>query len=185
MANVLGTLFTDIANAIRNKTGTTAKMSPKDFPIQINNIVVGGGGSTTEGWVTLIEEQSVTPVYDNNHGCYAATVPIVDVREQNIDIGTIFIVHLDGISYPVGMGAVPGKATIGSNTMTMVFYAAGNYEIRKNLYGAAVEYTTQYCGNEPFLIMGNSGKQSQTILMFPDNTPHTIKVEYMPRYGTT
>lgn len=45
MANVLGTLFSDIANAIRNKTGTTEKMSPNDFPIQINNIVVGGGGS--------------------------------------------------------------------------------------------------------------------------------------------
>ena len=49
MANVLGTLFSDIANAIRNKTGTTDKMSPKDFPIQINNIVVGGGG---DGGVT-------------------------------------------------------------------------------------------------------------------------------------
>ena len=45
MANVLGTLFSDIANAIRNKTGTTEKMSPNDFPIQINNIVVGGGNS--------------------------------------------------------------------------------------------------------------------------------------------
>lgn len=48
MANVLATLFTDIANAIRNKTGTTAKMSPNDFPIQINNIVVGGDGDGSD-----------------------------------------------------------------------------------------------------------------------------------------
>lgn len=52
MANVLGTLFTDIANAIRNKTGATDKMSPKDFPIYINNISVNGGGddSDTKEW---------------------------------------------------------------------------------------------------------------------------------------
>lgn len=44
MANALGTLFSDIANAIRNKTGTTAKIIPNDFPIHINSITVGGGG---------------------------------------------------------------------------------------------------------------------------------------------
>jgi hypothetical protein len=48
MANVLGTLFSDIATAIRNKTGTTNKMSPKDFPVYINNIVVNGGGGENE-----------------------------------------------------------------------------------------------------------------------------------------
>lgn len=50
MANVLGTLFSDIANAIRNKTGTTEKITPKDFPIQINNIVVGGDGGSAKQW---------------------------------------------------------------------------------------------------------------------------------------
>lgn len=50
MANVLGTLFTDIANAIRNKTGTTAKMSPNDFPIHINSIVAGSGGTSGGEW---------------------------------------------------------------------------------------------------------------------------------------
>jgi hypothetical protein len=52
MANALRTLFSDIANAIRNKTGYTEKMSPKDFPIYINNISVnsGGGDSDTKEW---------------------------------------------------------------------------------------------------------------------------------------
>ena len=50
MANALGTLFSDIANAIRNKTGTTDKMSPKDFPIQINSIVAGSGGTSGGEW---------------------------------------------------------------------------------------------------------------------------------------
>ena len=50
MANSLGTLFSDIANAIRSKTGSTAKMSPNDFPIHINSIVVGSGGASGGEW---------------------------------------------------------------------------------------------------------------------------------------
>lgn len=48
--NVLGTLFQDIADAIRRKTGDTAKIVPADFPKEINSIVVGtgGGGGGTE-----------------------------------------------------------------------------------------------------------------------------------------
>jgi hypothetical protein len=48
MANVLATLFGDIATAIRNKTGTTDKMSPKDFLIYINSITVNGGGGDND-----------------------------------------------------------------------------------------------------------------------------------------
>ena len=43
MANVLGTLFGDIAEAIRGKTGSTDKMAPADFPAQIASITTGGG----------------------------------------------------------------------------------------------------------------------------------------------
>lgn len=42
MANVLGTLFSDIANSIRSKTGSTNKMSPSKFPSQIDSIQGGG-----------------------------------------------------------------------------------------------------------------------------------------------
>lgn len=42
--NVLGTLFGDIANAIRTKTGDTATMKPNEFPTKIAGIEVGGGG---------------------------------------------------------------------------------------------------------------------------------------------
>lgn len=47
MANVLGELFGDIANAIREKTGDTATMKPAEFPDKIAAIEVGGssGGS--------------------------------------------------------------------------------------------------------------------------------------------
>jgi hypothetical protein len=44
MANALGNLFREIAEAIRAKTGGSDKMSPKDFPAQISGIQAGGGG---------------------------------------------------------------------------------------------------------------------------------------------
>lgn len=47
MANALGILFTDIANSIRSKTGGTDKMSPSEFPSQIDSIQGGGGGIPT------------------------------------------------------------------------------------------------------------------------------------------
>lgn len=45
MANVLGELFSDIAVAIREKTGETATMKPAEFSEKIAAIEVGGGGS--------------------------------------------------------------------------------------------------------------------------------------------
>ena len=42
MANVLGELFSEIANAIREKTGDTATMKPAEFPAKISSITVGG-----------------------------------------------------------------------------------------------------------------------------------------------
>ena len=42
MSNVLGTLFQDIADAIRAKTGDTDTMKPAEFPAEIASIVTGG-----------------------------------------------------------------------------------------------------------------------------------------------
>lgn len=43
MANALGTLFSDIANAIRDKNGETVTMKPAEFPAKIAAIETGGG----------------------------------------------------------------------------------------------------------------------------------------------
>lgn len=49
MANVLGELFQGIADAIRGKTGDTAKLSPNGFAAAIEAIVVGSGDSSGGG----------------------------------------------------------------------------------------------------------------------------------------
>lgn len=66
MANALANLFTDIADSIRSKTGSTEKLSPSDFPSQIDNISVGGGGAEGCAMVTFMNgntELLTRPVY--------------------------------------------------------------------------------------------------------------------------
>lgn len=59
MANTLGVLFQDIANAIREKTGNTDTMKPFDFPTAISSIELGGGDS--EDATFIYKEGSFTP----------------------------------------------------------------------------------------------------------------------------
>ncbi len=66
MTNVLSKLFGDIAESIRDKTGGTDKMSPKDFPAQIDSITVGSGVGEGCVTVTFVNGDSVIftrPVY--------------------------------------------------------------------------------------------------------------------------
>lgn len=52
MANELRTLFQDIADAIKDKTGSTDTIKPAEFPAKIAAIPAGGGGSAA-GAVTV------------------------------------------------------------------------------------------------------------------------------------
>ena len=54
MANALGTLFSDIANAIRGKTGDTGTMKPAEFPAAITGISVGSGGGESSDLVKYV-----------------------------------------------------------------------------------------------------------------------------------
>lgn len=65
MSNVLGELFGDIANAIREKTGDTATMKPAEFPSKISGIEVGGGGVSE---TVILAEQNFTSVLDSYYG---------------------------------------------------------------------------------------------------------------------
>ena len=50
--NNLTDFLTDVANAIRSKKGTTAKINPQDFSSEIASISTGGGGGSTSGAVS-------------------------------------------------------------------------------------------------------------------------------------
>ena len=63
MANVLGELFQDIADAIREKTGGTETMSPADFPAEIGAITTGGGSVEGVHFVTFMSEDGTVELY--------------------------------------------------------------------------------------------------------------------------
>ncbi len=56
MANVLGELFSDIAAAIRGKTGETGSMKPIEFPDKIAAIEAGSGEDDTEAVNLQLDE---------------------------------------------------------------------------------------------------------------------------------
>ena len=64
MANVLGTLFGNIASAIREKTGETGTMKPAEFPDKIKEIEVGGGAIEGVHTVTFMSEDGSSVLYE-------------------------------------------------------------------------------------------------------------------------
>ena len=71
MANALGTLFGDIAGAIREKTGDTAKMKPAEFPEKIAAI-------ETE---PVLQDKTVT-----ENGTYTADEGFDGLGEVTVDV---------------------------------------------------------------------------------------------------
>lgn len=63
MANALGTLFKDIADAIRVKGGATGTMKPVEFPMGILNIIGGSSNArASSGFITTSAENTVNGV---------------------------------------------------------------------------------------------------------------------------
>ena len=60
MANVLGTLFQDIADAIRTKTGGTDTMAPANFPAEILAITTGSGGDGGSAGAVVAASGTIT-----------------------------------------------------------------------------------------------------------------------------
>ena len=58
-SNNLTDLLTDVANAIRAKKGTTAKINPQDFSSEIASISTGGGGGGGGGTVSAASKNDV------------------------------------------------------------------------------------------------------------------------------
>ena len=117
MSNVLGNLFEEIANAIREKTGGTGTMKPAEFPAEIASIVTGGGGNAGE-WVMATGDFAPTSeVATISHGL--GVVP--DIAFISMQIGGNItgatrqvLVSSFGVSQRLGNSAalVSGKSII-------------------------------------------------------------------------
>lgn len=93
MANVLGNLFGDIADAIREKNGETATMKPAAFAEAIRAIQVGGGSGEgmavtfTAGERTIASSETTGATFTHNLGVMPDVMVITtygDVADKDI-----------------------------------------------------------------------------------------------------
>ena len=118
----LTTLFTDIANAIREKKGTTDSIVAETFPVEIQNISVGG--ATVEGMQQFISEDEMQEQGIKEYGklatVYGATV-------SNMTAST----EIQHITFPKTV-VLPEAVTESTYCMIMSMgteYGEGNIEL--------------------------------------------------------
>lgn len=159
MANALGTLFGDIATAIREKTGDTATMKPAEFPEKIMGIEVGGGSND----VVLLARQDIDGFALNSQfGAfakdYAGAAPFV------LEVGQKYRVLWDGEEV---------SCTAYSNS-------ALGYPM------VCIGDGTQIGGqskNEPFLIVYTPSANYLTLFAKDDKTTHNVAVYHVVESG--
>lgn len=171
MANVLGALFQDIADAIRVRSGETGKIKPADFPDKIAAIETGGGG----GGATITEflpTTTATNQYFELFGAFAMTVFIdedtYNAWEENSEP---VVVECDGQTYTCEVQDLNGAASVGNLTM---LGGTGNNEP----FAISSGFTTESDGNTAYFLLVGS-------VVDTEPTEHTIRIyqEAIPSFS--
>ena len=165
MANVLGTLFQDIADAIRSKTGGSGTMKPAQFPKEISSIMTGGG----QEWVSVAGSISKPDIEANGVQTVAhnlGVVPDIIVVSANF-IQPGVASHTPGNLY---FAMVMSKKMLGENAAkySQSFIYNSTTGNGMNIGGSAIEgaldnglnaiydvtSTTFTCGNTDYPLLG-------------------------------
>lgn len=114
MANVLGELFQDIADAIRGKTGDTATMKPAEFPDKIAAIETGGGGAEI---TEFLANTTGTNQYLETFGafCMIAIIDKATFDKWYANTKPVKVVY-DNVEYTLTPQEVMGSKAVGNLT---------------------------------------------------------------------
>ena len=107
----LGSLFSDIADAIRSKTGSSATIKADDFPEAISNIHAGSGTDTSDATLET-SRQLLSGITAYSKGSkYTGSMPNNEAEEHTIDgiVNTSFYIPW---GYHDGGGSVSLDDTI-------------------------------------------------------------------------
>lgn len=118
MANVLGTLFADIANAIREKNGETGTIKPAEFPEKIAGITVSSEGSGTSvvcktGTFNITSDQlDSNGAYTVNHAMGVVPDFVVVLKQDISSLATGSIIAVTGASTALISATSPKQTSI-------------------------------------------------------------------------
>ena len=171
MANVLGVLFQDIADAIRVRSGETGKIKPADFPDKIAAIETGGDG----GGATITEFLPTTTATNQYLEMFGAFGMIVFIDEDTYNAweenSEPVVVECDGQTYTCEVQDLNGVAAVGNLTM---LGGTGNNEPFAISSGTATESD----GNTAYFLLVGS-------VVDTEPTEHTIRIyqEAIPSFS--
>ena len=151
MANALKTLFTEIADAIREKTGGTDKVPPKNFPAEIRSIS-GGGASDLVKYVTFMDETGtetlfVMPVLKGDTCKDPITTKDISAPTKESDVASHYTYYgwsLYKNSYENNMNALANvqedRTVYARFTASPVYYTISFYDETELVHTEAVPY---------------------------------------------
>lgn len=155
MANALGTLFQNIAAAIRAKTGDTGTMKPAEFPEKIASIPIGGGGD-----IELLENMEVD--VDFSGGNQLLSVPTgYAVKSAILNKPSTLIPS--NIAKGVNIAGIVGGLEVGGNSVEYTGYE-GTYT--NSIFTVTGSATSFRMGSGGFGIMMFSWKDYSNVGMF-------------------
>lgn len=117
-------LFTNIANAIRSKKGTSGTIVAENFPQEISSIVTPNLQSKS---VSITQNGTTTVTPDNNYNGLDEVAITTNV-EQDVIIDTSVTTNINNRTFGSFVTRINKIDTTGMTNMTRLFYGSDNLE---------------------------------------------------------
>lgn len=156
MANALGTLFQNIASAIRAKTGETGTMKPAEFPEKIAAIETGGGSD-----VEIVDDVAIVPNFSSgNH--------TIDLTEAKQAIRTGYVEKPSTL--------IPSNIKTGVTIAGVTGTLEASESTGVNFYGMTYS-NMQYTISDSVTMASGPGNMSSVVLSsVPSTVTHIVAI---------
>lgn len=177
--STLTALFSDIADAIRSKAGSSAPIVADAFPSAIAAIPSGGGGGGDEGWTKLVDK-TISQAIDSSgevltvgsyafYNCYSLTTASFPVATNIGRYAFVSCSALTTVSFP-SVSSIYDYAFSGCSKLTEVTFPMAQY-INSNAFFGCSSLTAAYFPSARTLSTSAFGFcQNLATVSFPEAT---------------